>query len=115
MELTVLGSCGSYGAPGGGGACSGYLVREGSTALWLDCGNGTFPNLQRHLPIEDLTAVVVTHEHPDHCVDLFGLAVRLSYGPRSEGSPAPGVPVFAPPGLKERLGGLIGGDWGSAL
>lgn len=115
MELTVLGSCGSYSAPGGGGACSGYLIREGGTALWLDCGNGTFANLQRHLPIEDLTAVVVTHEHPDHCVDLFGLHVLLTYGPLRYGPPRPGVPVLAPPGLKDRLGTLVGGDWGPAL
>ena len=40
MELTVLGCSGSYGAPLGG-ACSGYLLRDGDTAIWMDCGNGT--------------------------------------------------------------------------
>ena len=34
MELTVLGCSGSYGGPRGA-ACSGYLVRDGDTAIWL--------------------------------------------------------------------------------
>ena len=65
MDLIVLGCSGSYGAPGGG-ACSGYLVRDGSTNIWIDAGNGTFPHLQEHLDVADLSAVVLTHEHPDH-------------------------------------------------
>ena len=61
MELTVLGCSGSYGAPGGG-ACSGYLLQTDTTRVWVDCGNGTFGHLQEHLQVEDLTAVVLTHE-----------------------------------------------------
>ena len=110
MELTVLGACGSYGAPAGGGACSGYLVRAGATALWLDCGNGTFANLQRHLPVEDLTAVVITHAHPDHCVDLYGLHVMLKYALGRSG-----VPVVAPEGVEGTLSALVGGDWGDTF
>lgn len=108
MDLIVLGCSGSYGAPGGG-ACSGYLVRAGGTAVWLDCGNGTFAHLQQYLPIEDLDAVVITHEHPDHCVDLYGLHVLLQYGLERGG-----LPVFAPEGLEQRLGVLVG-DWGGTF
>jgi ribonuclease BN (tRNA processing enzyme) len=112
MDLTVLGACGSYGAPAlpGGGACSGYLVRAGSTALWLDCGNGTFSNLQCHLPVQDLTAVVITHQHPDHCVDLYGLHVLLRHGLDRRG-----LPVIGPEGLSGRLGALVNGDWGGVF
>ena len=53
MELTVLGASGSYGARFGG-ACSGYLLRDGDTAIWMDCGNGTFPLLQEHIDPGDL-------------------------------------------------------------
>lgn len=109
VELTVLGCSGSYPA-GDRGACSGYLLRDGATALWLDCGNGTFAQLQRHLPVEDLTAVVLTHEHPDHCVDLYGLHVMLRYGLERHD-----LPVYAPPGLGEHLGTLVRGDWGDAF
>lgn len=110
MELTVLGVCGSYGSPAGGGACSGYLVRAGGTAIWMDCGNGTFANLQRHLPLDDVSAVVITHEHPDHCVDLYGLHVLFRYGLGRSG-----LPVLAPPGVEARMGALVGGDWGGTF
>ena len=109
MELTVLGCSGSYGGPRGA-ACSGYLVRSGDTSIWMDCGNGTFGHLQQHLAVEDLTAVVITHEHPDHCVDVYGLHVLLKWGIEREG-----FPVYAPEGLEQHLGTLVGGDWGGAF
>lgn len=109
MELTVLGCSGSYGGPRGA-ACSGYLVRSGTTAIWLDCGNGTFGHLQQHLAVEDLTAAVITHEHPDHCVDVYGLHVLLKWGIERER-----FPVYAPEGLEAHLGTLVGGDWGGAF
>lgn len=108
MELTVLGCSGSYGGPGVGGSCSGYLLRAGTTAIWLDCGNGTFANLQRHIPVEDLTAVVISHRHPDHCVDLFGLHIALRYGlERTQ------FPVYGPPQLAQELGALA--DFGDTF
>lgn len=109
MELTVLGACGSYAGPACG-ACSGYLLRAGGAAIWLDCGNGTFANLQRHLAVEDLTAVVITHQHPDHCVDLYSLHVMLAYGLERRG-----LPVYAPEGLEHHLGTLVNGDWGGTF
>jgi ribonuclease BN (tRNA processing enzyme) len=109
VELTVLGCSGSYGAPAGG-ACSGYLVRTTGAALWLDCGNGTLANLQRHAAVDDLTAVVITHWHPDHCVDIYGLHVLLKYGLGRSG-----VPVYAPEGLDDRLATLVDGDWGGVF
>lgn len=108
MELTVLGCSGSFGAPGGG-ACSGYLLRTDTTAVWVDCGNGTFGHLQEHLAVEDLSAVVLTHGHPDHCVDIYGLHVLLRYGLGREN-----LPVFAPEGLEKFLLSLVS-DWGNAF
>jgi ribonuclease BN (tRNA processing enzyme) len=108
MELTVLGCSGSYGAPGGG-ACSGYLLRTDTTSVWVDCGNGTFGHLQEHLDVEDLTAVVLTHGHPDHCVDIYGLHVLLRYGLGLEN-----LPVYAPEGLEKFLLALVS-DWGDAF
>ena len=102
MELTVLGCSGSYGAPVGG-ACSGYLVRAGDAVIWMDCGNGTFANLQQHLNPEDLTAVVITHAHADHCVDIYGLHVLYKYGLEKNC-----LPVYAPEGVEKTLEGLVG-------
>jgi ribonuclease BN (tRNA processing enzyme) len=107
MELTVLGCSGSYGAPAGG-ACSGYLVRAGATAIWMDCGNGSFANLQQHIDPAELTAVVITHGHADHCVDLFGLHVMWRYG-----LDRTGLPVYSPEGLEPVLEGFVGSFGGA--
>lgn len=96
LEVTVLGCCGSY--PGPGGACSGYLVRADGTTVWLDAGSGTLANLQRHVALAEVDAVVLTHEHPDHWSDLQGYWVACTYALERRG-----VPVYAPAGLRERL------------
>jgi len=107
VELTVLGCSGSYNAPPAG-ACSGYLLRDGHTTIWMDCGHGSFTNLQRQMDPADLTAIVITHEHPDHCVDVYGLHVLLRYALERVG-----VPVYAPAGADERLGTLA--NWGDTF
>jgi ribonuclease BN (tRNA processing enzyme) len=68
LDVTVLGCNGTYAAEGG--ACTGYLVRQPGLAVLLDCGPGTLANLQRHLNPRDLDAIVITHCHPDHWVEL---------------------------------------------
>ena len=83
LELTVLGSAGSH--PAAGRLCSGHLVRHvvggATTALLLDAGNGSTANLQRLLPIADVDAVVVSHRHVDHCVDLASATHALRFDP----------------------------------
>ena len=64
----MLGCDGSW--PGPGGAGSGYLVQTDDTTLLLDAGPGTFANLCRLADPAGVTAVVLTHEHPDHWTDL---------------------------------------------
>ena len=51
----------------------------------------------------DLTAVVITHAHPDHCVDIYGLHVMYRYGLERSG-----LPVYAPEGVEKTLEGLVG-------
>jgi ribonuclease BN (tRNA processing enzyme) len=104
VELTVLGCSGSYGAPVGG-ACSGYLVRAGDAVIWMDCGNGSFANLQQHVHPGIITAVVITHAHPDHCADIYGLHVMYKYGLGQNC-----LPVFAPEGVEKTLEVLVG-EW----
>ena len=75
LSLTVLGCSGTYAAPGG--ACSGYLVRSSTTTVLVDCGPGTLANLQQHVSLLDLDAVVVTHEHGKGEVAVRGPASEL--------------------------------------
>jgi len=106
LTVTVLGCSGSY--PGPGAACSGYLVRGGGTTVWLDAGPGTLANLQRHVPLSAVDAVVLTHEHPDHWTDLEGYRVASTYV-----LDQPAAPVYAPASLAGRVyGGFRAGvDW----
>lgn len=85
VKLTVLGCCGSYAAPGG--ACSGYLVQGGGVHLWLDAGPGTLANLQRHLDLDDLDGIVLTHAHPDHWVDVLPFHNVVRYLRKRSGLP----------------------------
>ncbi len=109
FDLTVLGCSGSYGAARGG-ACSGYLVRAGDAAIWLDCGNGTLANLEQHIDPGTIDAVVITHVHPDHCVDIYGLHVLNRYGLERAH-----LPVYAPDGAQDTLSTLVQGDWGDTF
>ena len=89
LSLTVLGCSGSYPAPDC--ACSGYLVSDGTTNVAVDLGPGSLANLQRHLDLDRLDAVVLSHAHPDHWVDLTGLHVALKYRHGTEGLPVWGT------------------------
>ena len=53
-----------------GQACSGYLVQSADTKIWVDCGPGTLGNLQHHIALSEVDAIVVSHHHPDHCAEL---------------------------------------------
>ena len=77
MKLTILGSSGTYAARGG--ACTGYLIDAGGVKVWLDCGPGTLGRLGDFVKLEELEAVVVSHEHPDHCLELPVLYNALRY------------------------------------
>lgn len=87
LELTVLGCDGSF--PGPGGAGSGYLLGCAGTHVWLDAGPGTMANIQKHISLAQIDAVVVSHEHVDHWSDLEHLAVACKWVLRR-----PPVPLY---------------------
>ena len=89
MDLTIVGCTGSMAGPDSPASC--YLVRasdgERDWQLLLDLGSGALGALQRHTDPLTLDAVLLTHLHPDHCLDLTGLRVLRAHGPRpAEGS-----------------------------
>ena len=97
LSVTVLGSSGAW--PERGRACSGFLVRHREFHLVLDLGYSTLANAEKHLPPEKIDAVIVTHAHPDHYLDLHPL-FRARYFSKSKPPP---LPLFAPAGVFERL------------
>ena len=78
----MLGSCGAFPEPGR--ACSGFAVDWDGYRLVLDLGYGTFARLLAHWPDGAVDAVAITHEHPDHCIDLHGLFRLRFYGAAPE-------------------------------
>jgi len=100
LRLTLLPIGVGNACPAPGEAQSGFLVRGGDAAVMVDMGSGVLTRLRQEMAPEALTHVVVTHLHPDHCVDLMGLEVHMVWGP---GAGSPPLPVIGPPGLRERL------------
>ncbi len=98
MRLTVLGCAGTF--PGPRSGCSSYLVEHDGFRLLLDAGNGAVGALQRHGGLLDLDAVLLSHLHADHCVDLVAYAYARIYPPAG---PPPPLPVYGPGGTEERL------------
>ena len=111
MKLTAIGTAGSF--PGPNSAASCYLIEtdeESPTRIVLDLGSGALSPLQRFVDTDSLTAVVLSHLHPDHCMDMTGLYVKHSYDPKffngnisDTGSIRMRTSVLAPAGAQERL------------
>lgn len=93
MRLTVLG--GSAASPNTGAGCAGFLVQRGAVRIVLDLGPGTLLELRRHADFRALSAVIISHMHVDHMLDLIALRHALAYNPVS---PLGRVPVWLPPG-----------------
>ena len=92
-NLTVLGASPSW--QNAGEACSSYLVDVPGTRLLVDCGNGAFSALRERYDYLSVDAIVVSHTHGDHMLDLLPMAYALLYSPRAlRGEPLPeGVPI----------------------
>jgi ribonuclease BN (tRNA processing enzyme) len=80
-----------------GGACSGYLIQDDDFTLVLDCGNGVFSKLRRFCDYVDVDAVLISHVHADHILDLVPFAYALTYAPRQQPVPVAGWPGTSEP------------------
>lgn len=96
MKITVLGKSPAW--QDADGACSGYLVEEAGTTLLLDCGNGVFGKLRAHADFAAVDAIVLSHLHADHFLDLVPFAYGLLYAPRPGAAQRARPRLCAPPG-----------------
>ena len=76
-------------------ACSSYVVDDGESPVVLDLGTGAFANVRRHVEYDRIAAVVISHMHADHFIDLIPLRYALRYGVIRRSSK---LPVHLPPG-----------------
>ncbi len=109
MLITVLGKSPSW--QDAGGACSGYLVEHDGTRVLLDCGNGAFAKLRERRDYTSVDAVVVSHLHADHFLDLIPFSYALTYGPRRVEPPVR-PRLHAPAGARETFRRVVGA-WGN--
>ena len=77
-------------------------------------GTGALANLRRYADYDRIGAVVISHMHADHFIDLIPLRYALRYGPRRRTGK---LPVHLPPGGLATLKRLVsafapeGGDF----
>ncbi len=120
MQITVLGKSPAW--QDREGACSSYLVREGGFSLLIDCGSGAFAKLRRFVDYRRLDAVLISHLHADHILDLVPFSYGLMYSPRSAqahllapaaaGANGTRPALWAPPGALDTFRHLTG-SWGA--
>src|SRR3954465_8177678 len=115
MRLTILGKSPSW--QDAGGACSGYMIEDDGATVVLDCGNGVFSKLRRFRDYTEVDAVVISHLHADHFLDLVPFAYALTYAPRQQpvpvdrwpGTDSPARPrLYAPQGAAATFRPVVG-------
>jgi ribonuclease BN (tRNA processing enzyme) len=110
MKLTIIGSAGTF--PGPASGCSSYLIEQDGFRLLLDVGNGSTGALQEACGLLGPDAVVVSHLHGDHYLDLITYTYARRYHP--DGTP-PILPVYGPSKIREAMVGAYGKDVDSLL
>jgi ribonuclease BN (tRNA processing enzyme) len=107
MSLTIVGCSGSYPGPDSPASC--YLVEavgsdgQGAMRTWrllLDLGNGALGALQKYADPLAIDAVLLSHLHADHCIDMTSYYVLRKYHPSGQQPP---IPVWGPKGTARRL------------
>jgi ribonuclease BN (tRNA processing enzyme) len=96
--ITVIGCSGSFPGPKSPASC--YLIQADGYNLLLDLGSGALGPLQRHIGLYEVDAILLTHLHADHCLDLCGYWVARRYAPDG---PKPRIPVYGPYGVAGRM------------
>ena len=111
MRLTVIGCSGSFPGPSSPASCYMLSAEDEQGKTWrvlMDMGNGALGVLQRHIQLEDIDAILISHLHPDHCIDLSGLHVAVKWDPR--GWPKGRIPLYGPDHINEYLSATHGLD-----
>ncbi len=82
MDLTIVGCSGSFPSPDSPASC--YLFEAEGFRLLVDLGNGAIGPLQRYAGLDQIDAVVLSHLHADHCLDMCAYQVFRTYHPAGQ-------------------------------
>jgi ribonuclease BN (tRNA processing enzyme) len=110
MKLTIVGCAGTF--PGPHAACSSYLIEHDGFRLLVDAGNGSTGPLQRACGLLDLDAILISHLHGDHYLDLITYTYARRYHP--DGYPG-AIPVYGPSDIEDHVAGAFGRPVGDLL
>jgi ribonuclease BN (tRNA processing enzyme) len=100
LSVDVLGTRSPY--PVAESPCSGYLVNASDTFVLLDLGLAVWPELLRQIDPSRLSAIWISHLHPDHSADLLA---AYQWAANTDGLRP--IPVYGPTGWAERLGAFL--------
>lgn len=100
-RLTVIGSAGTHSSAER--VCSGYLVSHDGTDVLLDMGPGVLHNLCKVIDLAALDAILISHMHPDHFLDLYGLQYALRFHPAGPGP----IPVYGPADMYQMIASIL--------
>ena len=103
MRLTIVGCSGSIPGPESLSSC--YLLEHDGFRVVIDLGHGSLGVLQRHIALTDIDAIVLSHLHADHSIDLTALYVAHRYGPYDFSGR---LPIYGPSDTAERLASAYG-------
>ena len=93
MKLTILGTSAAY--AGKEQNCPSYLLSAGERHYLIDTGPGCVSFLQKFIPIQDISGVLLSHLHADHTSDFHTLRYGV-YIAQERGLMKREVPLYLP-------------------
>jgi ribonuclease BN (tRNA processing enzyme) len=99
--LHVVGS--SSAVPRPNRANSAYVIRSAGVTLGLELGSGALSKLFMVVDLRRLDALLISHMHADHFLDIVPLRYALKYQVTRR-SP---LPIFLPPGGRRALSSVV--------
>lgn len=103
MKLTIIGCAGSF--PNQHSSASCYLLEQDGFTLLMDLGNGALGSLHNFIDPLTVDAIIFSHMHADHCLDIAPMYVLRRYHPQGI---APRIPVYGPVDVAHRMSQAYG-------